>query len=108
MATLEVGQLYVPDAETIRDDMLTDFLLEARKYESVQPAVTPGTDNWLFFNAVGHTGALQYSNLASVRSALTPLFSTGQDLENWRIALGLPEVQPSPASGKITCSVSAG
>jgi len=105
--TLQAGQLFIPgSAEEIRDDLLADFRLEAVKYSVIAPAVTPGTDNWFFFTAVANAGLLQYSNIATIRPAITPLNATGEDLEEYRIALGLPVVQASPAAGKLTVTVS--
>jgi hypothetical protein len=107
--TLQAGQLFIPgSAEEIRDDLLADFRLEAVKYSVIAPAVTPGTDNWFFFTAVANAGLLQYSNIATIRPAITPLNATGDDLEEYRIALGLPVVQASPAAGKLTVTVSGG
>jgi uncharacterized phage protein gp47/JayE len=109
MATLEVGKLYVPEsASVLRDDLLTDFRLEARKADVTEPAVTPGTDNWFFFTAVANAGMLQYANIATIRPSITPLDAVGEDLERWRIALGLPVVSASPSSGKLTVTVSPG
>jgi len=102
-------QGFIPDsALALRDDLLTDFRLEASKYSVVSPAVTPGTDNWFFFTAVANAGMLQYSNISTVRPAITPLDAQDEDLENWRKALGLPVVQASPASGKLTVTVAGG
>ncbi len=107
--TLEAGELFIPgSAQELRDDLLADYRLEARKYSVTEPAVTPGTDNWFFFTAQANAGLLQYANIATIRPAITPLNATGEDLENWRIALGLPVVQPSPASGKLTITVAGG
>lgn len=107
--TLQAGQLFVPgSALELRDDLLADFRLEAVKYSVPEPAVTPGTDNWFFFTAVANAGLLQYSNIATISPAITPLDATGDDLENWRNALGLPVVQASPAAGALTVTVSGG
>jgi uncharacterized phage protein gp47/JayE len=107
--TLQAGQLFIPGSPLeLRDDLLADFRLEAIKYSVTQPAVTPGTDNWFFFTAVANAGYLQYSNIATVRPAITPLNATGEDLENWRIALGLPIVRPSSAAGKLTVTITGG
>ena len=113
MADLVVGQFYLPDsADVIRDDMLTDYRLEALKWtQSVgapDPAVQPGTDNYFFFTAAANAGMLQYSNLATLRPAMTPLFATGDDLETWRLTLRLPSIGASPAAGKLTVAVTGG
>jgi hypothetical protein len=109
MANLEPGQLYVPEsASVVRNDFLTDFRLEARKYGVTEPSVAPGTDNWFFATAAANAAMLQYANIASIRTSLTPLDATGEDLDRWRQALGLPVVQPSPSSGKLTVTVAPG
>jgi uncharacterized phage protein gp47/JayE len=106
---LEHGQVYVPEsAAVILNDLLTDFRGGARAAGIEEPAVQPGTENWFFYNAVANAGMLQYANIATIRPGVTPLNATGQDLEDWRIALGLPVVGASPASGKLTVGVAAG
>lgn len=102
---LEVGTIYVPaTAAEIRDDILTDIRLESRKY-GVEAAIQPGTDDWIWATAVANAAMLQYANIAVARDDITPMFATDEGLERWRIALGLPAVQPSPATGKIIVSV---
>jgi uncharacterized phage protein gp47/JayE len=109
MANLEPGQLYVPEsASVVRNDFLTDFRLAARSSGVTEPSVAPGTDNWFFATAVANASMLQYANIASIRPSLTPLDATGDDLDRWRQALGLPVVQPSPSSGKLTVTVAPG
>lgn len=109
MAVAVEDTLFVPDSpEMLRDDLLTDFRLEARKANITEPSVAENTDNWLFFTAVANCSYQQYAGIAAIRPALTPLFCTGQDLENWREQLGLPVVAASPASGKITVKVATG
>ena len=111
MPALAPGQVYVPEsAAELREDFLTDFRLAARLAGVTEPesSVAPGTDNWFFATAVSNAGMLQYANLANMRPGLTPLTATGEDLEDWRKALGLPVVEPSPAAGKITCGVNPG
>lgn len=109
MAVAVEDTLYVPDdAQSLLDDLLTDFRLECLKAGITQPSVAPKTDNWLFFTAVANSGLLQYANISAIRPAITPLFSVGQDLENWREQLGLPVVSASAASGLLTVTVLAG
>jgi hypothetical protein len=109
MSTLRSGQLYIPDSPAeIRDDLLTDFRLEAIAGGVTNPAVQPGTDNYFFFTATANCGYLQYSNFAALRPAITPLGAEGDDLEAWRKALGLPVVAASGATGKLTVGVATG
>lgn len=107
--TLAIGTVYVPEtAAELRDDFLADLRLEARKASSVEPAVQPGTDDYRFATAVANAGMLQYANIAASRDAVTPLNATGDDLDHWREALGLPVVQPSPSTGKLVIAVDGG
>jgi hypothetical protein len=107
--TIEQDGLFIPDsAPALRDDLLTDLYLEGRKFGTTAPAVTPGTDNYSFCTAVANAGMMQYGNLSTIKPSITPLTATGQDLDDWRSALGLPVVSPSPASGKLTVNVSGG
>lgn len=108
MALPQLNAPFVPDrAEVIRDAILADIRLEALKVGE-EPAVGPGSDNWWFATAHAHAAMLQYSNIELSRDAITPLNATGADLENWRQALGLAEVEPSPASGKIRVTIESG
>jgi uncharacterized phage protein gp47/JayE len=109
MATLEAGKLYIPEsAAVVRNDLLEDYRLAARTFGVTEVSVAPGSDNWFFFTAVANASMLQYANIGTIRPAITPLNATGQDLEDWRIALGLPVVGASPASGKLTVGVAPG
>ncbi len=109
MSTLRQGQLFIPDsAAEVRDDLLTDFRLEAIAGGVANPAVQPGTDNYFFFTAAANCGYLHYANFGIIRPAITPLGAEGDDLEAWRKALNLPVVYAVGASGKLTITVAAG
>lgn len=109
MTTEPENGLFVPSsAAEVRDDLLTDLYLEGKKFGTTSPAVTPGTDNYSFCTAVANSGMMQYANLATIKPSITPLTATGQDLDDWREALGLPVVPASPAAGKLTINVSGG
>lgn len=109
MSTLQSGQLFFPeDPAEIRDDLLTDFRLEAIAGGVPNPAVQPQTDNYFFFTAAANCAYLQYANFGVIRSAITPLGAEGEDLEAWRKALGLPVVAATGATGLLTIGVTAG
>jgi len=97
--------LYVPaSAAEIRDDFLTDVRLEARKYadeDQVDRITRPGTDWYILATAVGNLGLLQYSNIARADANANILTATGDSLDAFREALGLPPVNASPATGRI-------
>lgn len=106
MSLPELNVPFVPESqEQIRDMILADERLEALK-AGIVVAVSPESDSWLWATSHAAASMLQYSNIELARDAITPLNATGQDLENWRIGLGLPEVQPSSAGGKIKLTVS--
>ena len=109
MALPQVGQPFVPSTqEQVRDMLLADYRLEMLKTTGQDPAVVPGTEPWIWATAHAAIAMLQFSNVELSRDAITPINATGQDLEDWRIALGLPEVQPSPSTGKIRVSIQVG
>ncbi len=102
-------QVFVPEASTeIRDMMLADHRLEAAKASSVDPVVLPKTDDHIFYTSVANATFVQYGNIALTRSAITPLDATGDDLEAWRLALGLPEVSAQGSAGLMTVSITSG
>lgn len=112
MATLSVEQnVRIPEtAEEIRDQILTDMRLEMRNGGLTDPeaSVTPESDNYIWATAQANCGLLQYAAIGQVRPSITPLFAREGDLERWRLALRLPVVQPSGASGKVTVTVNGG
>lgn len=107
---MATDKLYVPaSAAEIRDDFLTDVRLEARKYadeDEVDRITRPGTDWFIFATAVGNLGLLQYSNIAKADVNSNILTATGDSLDDFREALGLPEVNPAPATGRLVVSLS--
>jgi uncharacterized phage protein gp47/JayE len=106
MALPQLNIPFVPATqEQIRDAILADYRLEMIKTTGLEPAVQPGTEAWCWATAHAGISMLEFSNIELSRDAITPLNATGQDLENWRLALGLPEVKPSPSTGKIVVSV---
>ena len=106
---MPLPQLNVPfvpaTQEQVRDALLADYRLEMLKTTGLEPAVQPGTEAWCWATGDASLAMLEFSNIELSRDAITPLNATGQDLENWRLALGLPEVKPSPSTGKVVVSV---
>lgn len=106
MATIEIGEVFVPETpEEWRDGILADIRLEGRKTTTIEPAVQPGTDDYRWATAVSNAAYLIASAIAIERDNVTPLRASGDGLEDWRRALGLPEVQPSPSTGKLVLTV---
>jgi hypothetical protein len=88
----------------IREDILTDIVLEADK-AGITEAVSPGTDNYVWATGMAGSLMLAHARIDGLKSAITPLNATGDDLLRWREALDLPEVTASPAAGKIVLTV---
>jgi uncharacterized phage protein gp47/JayE len=109
MALPQLNQPFVPSTqEQLRDAMLADYRYEMIRTTGKDPAVTPGTEIWVWATMNAGIAMLQFSNIELSRDAITPNNATGQDLENWRLSLGLPEVNPAPSSGRIVVSVPGG
>ncbi len=88
----------------IRDDGLTDIANEAAKF-GLTENIEPGSDNHVWMT--GMAGALMFAHarIDSIKSAITPIDATGDDLIRYRDALRLPEVSPSPGAGKLVLTV---
>lgn len=106
---LPTDKLYVPaTAAELRDDFLADVRIEARKYadeDQVDRVTRPGTDWYILATAIGNLGILQYSNITKADKNANILTATGESLDAFREALGLPEVNPAPATGKLVVTV---
>jgi uncharacterized phage protein gp47/JayE len=106
---IPTDKIYTPaTAAEIRDDFLTDVRLEARKYadeDEVDRITRPGTDWFIFATAMGNLGLLQYSNITKASTNANILTATGDSLDDFREALGLPLVNASPSSGRIVVTV---
>lgn len=97
-------QLGPKNVAEIRDDILTDIVLEAAK-AGIAESIDPSSDNYVF--ATGHASALMlcHSRIDSAKDACTPLNATGEDLVNWQRSLGVPDSARSRASGKIRLTI---
>jgi Baseplate J-like protein len=103
--TLRAGKIYIPaNAAEVRDDLLADMRLEARKWadeDEVDRLSRPGTDWHLLATGMGNIGLLQYANIEIHDSDSDVITATGEHLDRIRENLGLPEIPPSPATGAI-------
>jgi hypothetical protein len=88
----------------IREDLLTDQVLEASKFGIVED-VRPGSDNYI--QATGFAGALMFAHarIDTTADEVTPLNCSASQLEDFRVSLGLPEATPSQAGGKVRLTV---
>ncbi len=106
MATPQVGKLWTPSgAKEITDDFLEDLYLQAQANGVANPPTQPGTDWYALGVAVGNSGIMHYANQRIAEDNADVLTATGQKLEDKRVALGLPALNPAPASGKIRVRV---
>lgn len=107
---LSTQKIYVPaSASEIRDDFLTDVRLEGRKHadeDEVDRITRPGTDWFILATAMGNLGILQYSNITKADTNANILTATGDSLDDFREALGLAEVNPTSATGRLVVSMS--
>lgn len=101
-----LGQIWTPaNAAEIRDQLLRDLRLGAIDAGLAEPPVQPGTDWFLLSTAVSNICLIGFANVSIGLDAQNILTATGDDLEQIRIGLGLPEVPPSGSSGKIQIRV---
>lgn len=100
---------YVPaNAAQIRDDFLTDLRLAAIEAGVAEPPVHEGTDWHLLGTAIGEMGLGQYANIRIGEERTNILDAVGDDLKRESQALGLPELEPSKASGRLRVEVVSG
>lgn len=89
----------------IRDDILTDIVLEASK-AGIEPNVGPGSDEFILATGVAGACMLLHSRIDGTKAACTPVTATGEDLQRHKEALKVPDAPPSRAAGKIRLTIS--
>lgn len=89
----------------IRDDILTDIVLEAANAGLTESA-KPGSDNHVLATGVAGCAALIHARLNSGEEAITPVDARGDDLLRFRDAYKLPILGKSLAAGKVVLEVS--
>ncbi len=106
MPITATGQIYTPqNAAEIRDQFLRDIRLGALDFGLDEPPVTPGTDWFLLGTSVANIALIGFANVTIGLDAQNILTAVGDDLDQIRIAYGLPEVAPTPSTGKIKIRV---
>lgn len=106
---IESTAVFVPaNADELRDNWLRDIRLEALAQGLADPPIQPGTDLYIRATANANADLIQYSNIAIADQATDLLSATGEALDEKRKAYGLPEVKPSPATGKLIVGVLGG
>lgn len=104
MAIPKLNQIYIPESsQEILEGMLTDYRLLVQADLGVEdPAIQPGTELYLRFNAIANAQLAVLANLEIAASQANEQTATGGALDSIREALGLPEVNPAPSSGQVT------
>jgi len=98
--------MYVPSgAAEITQDFLDDLYLVAAANGNPAPPTQPGTDWYALGVAFGNGMLIQYANQRIAEDNASILDATGPALEDKRIGFGVPEVKPSPATGKVRVRV---
>jgi uncharacterized phage protein gp47/JayE len=101
MTDPEIGKLWVPEsAAVLLNDLLTDIKLSCFQ-DGIDLAITPGTDTYIKCRADANAAMLLYSQLPTLSTEITPLFADDEGVERWRIALGLPIVEPTISTGAV-------
>ena len=96
----------VKNAAELRDQFLRDIRLAAIDAGVTAPPVTPGTDWFMLATAVANVGLIAQANIAISDSEISIFTASTERLAQLRSEYGLPEVQKSGASGRVTISVS--
>ncbi len=105
----ELGKIFIPSgAAELRDTFLSDVRLEAIASGVSEPPVGPGTDWYILGTALANISLIQLSNLGISDDNSNVLTATGDELDEIRQALGLPEVEPTGSSGRVVVGVTGG
>lgn len=96
-----MADLVVPDLDTLRNQMLDDIELAAIDAGVDNPPIEPGTDWYALATAEANLHGITAQNMLLVDSALTPITAEDEKLEDWRIALGVDDVTPAGARGRV-------
>ncbi|HEY3494752.1 MAG TPA: baseplate J/gp47 family protein [Polyangiaceae bacterium] len=88
----------------IRDDILTDIVLESAK-AGLEPNVGPGSDEYILATGVAGACMMLHARIDGTKSACTPITAVGEDLVRHKEALKVPDAPPSRAAGKIRLTI---
>lgn len=97
----------LPTAEEWRLQILEDIELQAIDAGITVPPTAKGSDFDLKATALGNALAVLTANQVLSDADADPTRAVGAALEEHRIASGLPEVLPTPASGKVAVTVTS-
>lgn len=101
-----IRQVYLPKSSAeIRDQLLQDMRLAAIDTGVDEPPVEPGTDWYILNTGISKQCMMGTANIALSAQDASVLDATGAALDKHRVALGLPEVEPTGSSGKIIVEI---
>jgi uncharacterized phage protein gp47/JayE len=96
-----MAELFIPTIDEMRDQFLDDLELAAIEEGIDDPPIQPGTDWYALATAEANLHGISLQNLKLAAEDITPLTAAEPKLDEWRKSLGLPEVLPSAALGKV-------
>lgn len=96
-----IGQIWYPDQPELVDQGLREIRLGAVDAGVDEPPTAPGTDFHLRMLGAASIATVGLSNTALAEADANELTAEGIALETKRIELGLPEVVPTGASGRV-------
>lgn len=103
-----MAELFIPDVEAIRDQMLSDLELGAIDAGVPEPPIQVGGDWYALATAEANLHAIGLQNLALAQRDTTPLEAEEPKLDEWRQAFGLPVVPATAARGRIILETTGG
>lgn len=105
----ERGKVYVPQTiGEVRDLYLEDLRLGMIQAGILNPAVQPGTDDYIKADALASMMLGGYANIEIHARNSDEREAEGDELDAIREALGLPEVPASPSTGNLIVTVTGG
>lgn len=92
---------YSPDTAEILRRFLRDLELGYIDAGIQKPGIDEGSEYFILGTALANMGAIIYAQNRNILKNSSELEATGKQLDDIRIALGLPEVLAAPAAGRI-------
>lgn len=101
-------ELNIPTPEDMRDQILDDLYLGAVAAGVADPPIALGSDWYNLATGCGNCTAIVNANVALSDDDWDPRSCSDARLEQWRITLGLPVVNPTGAVGNIVARLPSG
>lgn len=108
MAIVDRGQIYIPGSvREILNQIIEDYESLLFQAGISSPAIQPGTEPYFRYVAIANAIYSLYYTIDSSLTGASELTATGEDLDDIREAIGLPEITAAAASGKLIASTLA-